>query len=466
MKKINYNTRTYIHKSGRVMVRVRWNKTKSEATFSTGTSAEPGKWSEEKSRAKQNTTHVVNGKTYSYREINGSIDTIQDFISETFYEFEKNNRLPDTEEFKEIVNEKIDELFKTESKELVQEGEDVDHLYLSQLLSAFQRIRPTEVYWGPKAGLRYKEVCDKYFRFCKKNDVKLMDINKSSLIRFKVWFLDPTEHKRPYSNYTVMKHFRNLKGMLRWGRDNGFNVNKEALLFNSNIQTIRKTVTFLEYDEIQKFSEYKFKDYQKHLEQVRDVFVFSCYTSLRHSDLYALRKANIKGDAIEIVTQKTKDLLHIPLIPQAKAILDKYKDIEGERALPVISDQKSNEYIKEAAKLAGLDRDIYEVRMVGNQRMDIVNKLYETISMHDGRRSFVCNSLAFGIPPNVVQKCTGHSDIQTMRPYIATSDKSVEKEMKKWNTMPIRQKIDALLDEGNEDELKKVYTSISKIIKR
>ena len=175
---------------------------------------------------------------------------------------------------------------------------------------------------------------------------------------------------------------------------------------------------------------------------------------------------DIKGDAIEIVTQKTKDLLHIPLIPQAKAILDKYKDIEGERALPVISDQKSNEYIKEAAKLAGLDRDIYEVRMVGNQRMDIVNKLYETISMHDGRRSFVCNSLAFGIPPNVVQKCTGHSDIQTMRPYIATSDKSVEKEMKKWNTMPIRQKIDALLDEGNEDELKKVYTSISKIIKR
>lgn len=199
-----------------------------------------------------------------------------------------------------------------------------------------------------------------------------------------------------------------------------------------------------------------------YLDHIRDVFCFACYTSLRHSDLYSLRKANIKGDTLEIVTQKTDDLLHIPLIPKAKAILEKYKDIPGDRALPVVSDQKSKAYIKEAAKLAGLDREIMEVNMVGNKRVEYVNKLYETISMHDARRSFVCNSLAFDIPANIVSACTGHSDLNTMRPYIATADLSVRREMKKWTSMPLRQRIDAIFDEASEEQLKNIYELLQK----
>ena len=65
MKKIGYVVRPYIHKSGRVMVRVRWNCSKIETVFSTECSADPEKWSKDAGRAKINTTHNVNGMTFS-----------------------------------------------------------------------------------------------------------------------------------------------------------------------------------------------------------------------------------------------------------------------------------------------------------------------------------------------------------------------------------------------------------------
>ena len=143
--------------------------------------------------------------------------------------------------------------------------------------------------------------------------------------------------------------------------------------------------------------------------------------------------------------------------------MEKYKDMPGDRALPVVSDQKSNTYIKEAAKLAGLNREVVEVNMVGNERVEKVYKLHETISMHDARRSFVVNCLGFGIPATVVSACTGHADLNTMRPYIATSDLSVKREMKKWQTMPIRQKIDAILDDLPEEKLNAIYKTLLEI---
>lgn len=455
MKKIRYVVRPYIHKSGRVMVRVRWNKCKCEVSFSTGKSADPEKWNKDAYRAKANTTHMVNGESYTAKEINGSIECLADIISQSFYKFDVEKKIPTNQELKKEVDSRLDEQYG--GKRVLVLPEDDGKTTLNDLYKEFVEKRPNEINWGPKAAYRYREVVDKYLNFSHKDDVRLADINKTSLTLFKIWFFDPKVHKKPYSNYTVIKHFRNLKGMLRWGRDNGFHVSAESLSFNSHVQTIRKTVTYLEYEEIQKLAEYKFPTSKRYLDHIRDVFCFSCYTSLRHSDLYALRKANIKGDMMEIVTQKTDDLLHIPLIPQAKAILEKYKNQDGDKALPVVSDQKSNMYIKEAARIAGLDREMVEVNMVGNRRVEVVNKLYDTISMHDGRRSFVVNSLAFGIPANVVQKCTGHSDIQTMRAYIATSDNSVKKEMKKWNIRPLRQKIDAILDEASEDRLLEIY---------
>lgn len=464
MKKIDYVVRPYIHKSGRVLVRVRWNNSKIGTAFTTGSSADPEKWNKDANRAKINTTHNVKGVTYSSKDINARIENVLDVISQVFYKFEVAEQMPAADELKQGVNLILRPVLS--SSILSGLGiEDAKGIYLQDLLDDFIVSRPMELNWGSKTHLRYKEVVDKYYAYSKKKDVRLLEINKRTLTEFKAWFFDNKNHKKPYSNYTVMKHFRNFKGILNWGKENGYKVHPESISFKANIQTIRKTVTFLEYDEIERLATYKFPASKRYLDHVRDVFCFGCFTGLRHSDLFLLRKAHVKGDTIEIVTEKTDDIIHIPLIPQAKAILEKYRELPGDSVLPAVSDQKSNKYIKEAAKLAGLNRDIIEVNMIGNKRVDKLNKLHETISMHDARRSFVCNSLAFGIPANVVTSCTGHSDLHSMRPYIATSDNTVKKELRKWSTKPVRLRIDSLLDEATDEQLEAVYVLLNDTLK-
>ena len=69
----------------------------------------------------------------------------------------------------------------------------------------------------------------------------------------------------------------------------------------------------------------------------------------------------------------------------------------------------------------------------GNTRIEEVKKFYEVIGCHDARRTFVCCSPAFGIPPTVVMSCTGHSTYNAMKPYIEVADETQRVELAKWD---------------------------------
>lgn len=115
-----------------------------------------------------------------------------------------------------------------------------------------------------------------------------------------------------------------------------------------------------------------------------------------------------------------------------------------------------NEFLKEAAQLAGLDREIIETSFCGTKRIEEVHKLYESISCHDARRTFVCISLSLGIPQSVVMTCTGHADYETMKPYIAISDETSKHELVKWEIGSIRNELHRLLDDMTEEQLSKM----------
>ena len=106
----------------------------------------------------------------------------------------------------------------------------------------------------------------------------------------------------------------------------------------------------------------------------------------------------------------------------AKPYCDKYKDIHFENymALPVISNQKMNDYLKELGELAEINETCTGNLLQGNERIDEVTPKYALLSTHAGRRTFICNALALGIPAQVVMKWTGHSDYKAMKPYIDT----------------------------------------------
>jgi integrase len=167
----------------------------------------------------------------------------------------------------------------------------------------------------------------------------------------------------------------------------------------------------------------------KRLDQVRDIFVFSCATGYRYSDLEQLQRHHIKDDEIRLVITKTKEPSIVPLNQYSRAILEKYS--EHLAPLPMISNQKLNTYIKELCELVGINEQVEIIRFRGAKRDIKIVPKYEMVSAHTGRKTFVTLSLAFGMPAEVVMKVTGHSDYKSFKRYIEVDEARKRNEMNK-----------------------------------
>ena len=242
---------------------------------------------------------------------------------------------------------------------------------------------------------------------------------------------------REMRNSTIGKQLSFLKWFLRWSFKQGMHSNNAYDTFKPKLKDTQKKIIFLTWKELNRLREFKIPPTKQALERVRDVFLFQCFTGLRYSDVFNLRRSDIKGDYIEVTTVKTSDSLIIELNDHSRAILEKYKDVEFEndKALPVITNQKMNDYLKELAELAEINEPVRQTYYKGNERIDEVTPKYALLGTHAGRRTFICNALALGIPPQVVMKWTGHSDYKAMKPYIDIADDIKANAMSKFNQL-------------------------------
>ena len=238
-------------------------------------------------------------------------------------------------------------------------------------------------------------------------------------------------------NTSTMKQIAYLKWFLRWCTKKGYCMNNAYESFNPKLKSVQKKVIFLTWEELNKLKDYKIPLTKQYLERVRDVFLFCCFSGLRYSDVYNLKRSDIRDGYIEITTVKTADRLVIELNNHSRAILDKYKDVEfeGHKALPVISNQKMNDYLKELGELAEISEPVSETYYKGSERIDTITPKYALLGTHAGRRTFICNALALGIPAQVVMKWTGHSDYKAMKPYIDIADDVKANAMSKFNQL-------------------------------
>ena len=230
------------------------------------------------------------------------------------------------------------------------------------------------------------------------------------------------------------------------------------------LKVIPKAVTFLKYKELMHFFHYEYPKEKEHLSKARDMFCFMAFTSLRYSDLAALKPVNLVDGYLDFCTEKTDDKLHIALNEHAMKIIKKYSWYKGDTIFPVPSNQKLNDYLKEAAKLAGLDREISQVYFKGNTRHEDTYKFWEQISCHDARRTFVCCSLALGIPASVVMSCTGHSDYESMKPYIEVADETQKMQMEKWNTHQYKSGIIESMEKMTPIQLKLLFEYVKSMV--
>lgn len=384
---------------------------------SVGYSINPAKWDSSKQKVRQGAS---NAKGITYNVINSHLNN----IVQQSIDFE-NKCL--TEKLK-VTKELIQQNISTNKNKL----DDVGEIREKTLFDVFDEfIKEIGNINGWTHGTYEKYIALRNHLYIFSPNLSFDDLTEKGLADFITHLRD----EKGLRNSTIGKQLGFLKWFLKWSANNGYHQNMAYLSFKPKLKTTEKRIIFLTWDELMTVYNFPIPESKKYLDRVRDVFCFCCFTSLRYSDVYNLKRFDIKNGALHITTVKTADSLTIDLNKYSQAILDKYDGVpfEDNKALPVISNQKMNDYIKELGQLCGLDQLETVTYYVGNERVDEVYPKYELMGTHTGRRTFISNAIMMGIPPQVVMKWTGHSDYKAMKPYIAIADSAKAEAMKLFN---------------------------------
>ena len=404
-----------------VPIRMRVNFASKRIEFTTGYRIDAAKWDTDKQRVRNGCTNKLK---QSASEINASLLGYYTEVQEIFKKFEVEEIMPTPEQIKEAFNELHKPI-----EEVKQRKSTPNAFY--KVFDEFVRDCGRQNDWTDSTYEKFAAVKNHLMNF--RTELTFDFFDEKGLNDYVTYLRDVKEMR----NSTIGKQLSFLKWFLRWAFKKGVHQNNAYDSYKPKLKSTQKKIIFLTWEELNKLREFEIPAAKQALDRVRDVFLFQCFTGLRYSDVFNLRRSDIKGDHIEVTTVKTSDSLIIELNNHSKAILDKYKDVafEDDKVLPVITNQKMNDYLKELAELSGIDEPIRQTYYKGNERIDEVTPKYALLGTHAGRRTFICNALALGIPPQVVMKWTGHSDYKAMKPYIDIADDIKANAMSKFNQL-------------------------------
>lgn len=242
------------------------------------------------------------------------------------------------------------------------------------------------------------------------DDRDIRDLDHEFISQYAFWL----KTVRNCDHNTTMKYLVNFKKIVlicvksKWLPSDPF----------SNFKLTRKPLerTALTDIELQRISEKDFENVR--LSNVRDIFLFSCYTGLAYVDVKNLRRTDIQKGVdgekwIFINRQKTNALSRIPLLKEAMRIIKKYdshpKCIVNGVVLPVLTNQKMNSYLKEIADCCGIHTEL---------------------TYHIARHTFATTvTLNNGVPIETVSKMLGHATIKQTQHYAKTLDFKVSEDM-------------------------------------
>lgn len=261
--------------------------------------------------------------------------------------------------------------------------------------------------------VRYKTTKDHLANYMKTsqgvNDISVRDLNYEFVEGFE-HYLKTIRFCNTNTTARYMTHFKKIiglcikKGFINIDPFNGFKIRKVE---------VKRTV--LSMEELSTLANKSFA--MDRLTYIRDIFLFCCYTGLAYIDIKQLKPSNIAigidgEDWIFTSRQKTDVDTRVPLLPPAKALVEKYKShpncIINNTVLPVPSNQKLNAYLKEIAETCGINKQL---------------------TSHIARHTFATTvTLSNGVPIETVSKLLGHTNIKTTQHYAKILDLKVSKD--------------------------------------
>ena len=250
-----------------------------------------------------------------------------------------------------------------------------------------------------------------YIRSCyHRDDIMLAELDGQFIRDFDFW-LKTDKHCQ---NNSALKHLKNLKKVVRIALANDW-IKKDPF-YGIHFKQEEVNVEFLSREELDVLMNKGFTI--KRLEQVRDIFVFCCFTALAFVDVQQLSREHLIKDNngtlwIRKPRQKTNQMCNIPVLSIPQRILRKYEDnaecIKKGVLLPVISNQRMNAYLKEIADLCCIT--IRLTTHVARHTAATVVFLANDVSMEN------------------VSKILGHSNIRMTQHYAKVLDSSIMRDM-------------------------------------
>lgn len=378
-----------INKQGLCPIRCRITYNKKRKMFSTGLFVVPKHW--------YNKQQLAKPPTEEHDFINNQLSLIKTQINQAFLFLQVSKEQFDVEDIYLKYSGKDTQETKTVLALFQEHNDRVEKLIgIEYVLPTLWKFKQARVLLKDFIKFKYG-----------KTDYLFKDLNLNFIKQYE-FYLITEKNLAQSSTYKAIQRFKKI---IKIAIAEGYLDKDPFLLYK--VKRPKTKLVYLTPEELKQLEETDLA--QKRLQQVKDMFVFCCYTGLTYTEMYNLSKNHIiKGfDGqlwIEMFRQKTSSKIAIPLLPQSINIIEKYRCEDVIFVLPRLSNQKFNSYLKEIAEIVGISK---------------------RLTHHIGRKTFATTVLLYNdVPMEIVSELLGHSKIAiTQEHYAKVVRKKVSEHM-------------------------------------
>ncbi|RXG30660.1 site-specific integrase [Leeuwenhoekiella marinoflava] len=369
------------------------------STLSTGKYIEKDRW--ESTNKLKNTLRITSEKNCLT-----TLKLIESKVESIYLKLVKANENVTLNDIKNQLKGKPDKSNHRDILKLFQEHND----YFKRKYEAGERTKASLQKYNRAKDLISNFLHEKY----RKKDLDITEIDNAFIYELEHFLKYESRFKGKVgiNHNSVVKYFQCYKTMCRYGIKRNLIEKNPFLVYDEKL--VIKDAVFLTQDELQRIENKVFSS--ERLNRVKDIFLFSCYTSYAPVDVKNLTRKNLIKDnegTLWIKTNRAKTSIksNVPVLPPVQRIIEKYQNLEDDKLLPAISNQKINEYLKEIAVLCSIEK-----------------KLTHYVARHTFATTV---TLGNGISIENVSSMMGHSKITMTQHYAKVLDSSVKKDMNK-----------------------------------
>jgi len=359
--------------------------------YATQLTINPNDWDMKRQRA---------NPTFEYHSLNDELNRLEAAISDVIRDLNYKNEIPTFYQLKKAIDDKLNR----SEKALGFLG------FVEKMIEQSATVKDSKTIAVYRTSINHLKDFGKY----RKTALEFGNFD----LDFCLDYINYLLNVKGFSHNSAKKYIIRFKLFLNKATEAGLYRGIAYKNRRFNVPDVATTKIYLTETELNQILHFDFSDNER-LAKVRDVFYVASYTGLRYSDIAKLSKEHIQNGNISLYNEKGKTKagkVVIPLRPEVAKLIEKY-----DYKLPVISNQKTNDYIKQVCKMVGIEEAIPIKKSSNGKIYEVMSPKYKEVTVHTARRSFATNAFLNDIPSIAIMKITGHQTEKAFLSYICIS---------------------------------------------